>query len=329
VLERHSELRSRLGKDDKTACVFRTAHDVTLWPIIISQAEYIDGRGALVAAGITSDTPARGAIRLRLNRAGNLPISELSMDSLVLFLNGQEGKNWALHELLCTQSVGLVARSTDRRADWVTSLPKGRVVPCGYSPEEALLPTPQQSFDGYRLLQEYFAMPERFHFVDLQGLSMGLARCSGSDVDIYILLSEGDNAVASGVTPEAFTLNAVPAVNLFEKRCDRVPVTTRATEHHLVADRTAPLDYEIYSVKSVSGISNEGEDDTPFRAFYSADDLTAAGDNHTAYYTQHRLMRQRSERERLKGVRTSYLGSELYLSMVDAAQAPYANRLPW
>jgi type VI secretion system protein ImpG len=243
VLERHSELRSRLGKDDKTACVFRTAHDVTLWPIIISQAEYIDGRGALVAAGITSDTPARGAIRLRLNRAGNLPISELSMDSLVLFLNGQEGKNWALHELLCTQSVGLVARSTDRRADWVTSLPKGRVVPCGYSPEEALLPTPQQSFDGYRLLQEYFAMPERFHFVDLQGLSMGLARCSGSDVDIYILLSEGDNAVASGVTPEAFTLNAVPAVNLFEKRCDRVPVTTRATEHHLVADRTARLDY--------------------------------------------------------------------------------------
>jgi type VI secretion system protein ImpG len=327
VLERHSELRSRLGKDDKTACVFRTAHDVTLWPIIISQAEYIDGRGALVAAGITSDTPARGAIRLRLNRAGNLPISELSMDSLVLFLNGQEGKNWALHELLCTQSVGLVARSTDRRADWVTSLPKGRVVPCGYSPEEALLPTPQQSFDGYRLLQEYFAMPERFHFVDLQGLSMGLARCSGSDVDIYILLSEGDNAVASGVTPEAFTLNAVPAVNLFEKRCDRVPVTTRATEHHLVADRTAPLDYEIYSVKSVSGISKEGEDDTPFRAFYSADDLTAAGDNHTAYYTQHRLMRQRSERERLKGVRTSYLGSELYLSMVDAAQAPYANTL--
>ena len=34
-------------------------------------------------------------------------------------------------------------------------------------------------------------------------------------------------------------------------------------------------------------------------------------------------MRQRSEKERLRGVRTSYLGSETYLSLVDAQQAPY------
>ena len=64
MLERHSELRSRLGKDDKTACVFRTAHDVTLWPIIISQAEYIDGRGALVAAGavVVKPVPAYASV---------------------------------------------------------------------------------------------------------------------------------------------------------------------------------------------------------------------------------------------------------------------------
>lgn len=327
VIPRHSELRSVLGEDDQTSCVFRTASDVKMWPITITEAEYIDGRGELVAAGVSRDTQARAGIRLRLNRYGGQPIAELSMDNLVLFLNGQEGKNWALHELLCTQVTGVVGRSTDRRADWIAELPRGGVIPRGYEPEEALLPTPQRSFDGYRLLQEYFAMPERFHFVELTGLSMALARCKGPDVDIYILLAEGDPDIAAGVTPQAFTLNAVPAVNLFPKRCDRVHVSPSTVEHHVVADRTTPLDYEIFSLESVTGISGDGAKDVPFRAFYSADDLTAAGDTHHAYFTQSRKMRQRSEKERLKGVRTSYLGSEIYLSLVDSAQAPFGQQL--
>ena len=323
LIPRGSELRSTLGDDDHTACVFRTASDVTLWPVTITEAEYIDGRGELVAAGVSRDTETRAAVRLRLSRAQGLPIAELSLDRLALFLNGQEGKNWMLHELLCTQVTGVIGRSTDRRADWIAELPNGRVVPRGFDPDEALLPTPRQSFDGYRLLQEYFAMPERYHFVELQGLSMALGRSRGHDVDIYILLRDGDPGVASGVTPEAFTLHATPAINLFEKRCDRVHVSASDVEQHVVADRTAPLDFEIHSLRSVTGISARGEKDTAFRPFYSADDLTAAGETHPAYYTQSRKMRQRAERERLKGVRTSYLGSEVYLSLVDASQAPY------
>ena len=324
---RMTELRSKLGDDDQTACVFRTAHDVTLWPITITEAEYIDGRGELVAAGISRDTEARAAIRLRLTRAGDLPIAELSLNSLTLFLNAQEGKNWALHEILSTQVTSVVGRSTDRRADWVTELPHGAVVPRGFAPEEALLPTPQRSFDGYRLLQEYFAMPERFHFVEVQGLGLALSRAEGADVDIYILLREGGSDVASGVTPAAFTLNATPAINLFPKRCDRVHLTAADVGQHVVADRTAPLDYEIYALESVLGIAGDGEKDVPFHAFYSADDLTATGTSHAAYYTINRRMRQRTERERLKGVRTSYLGSELYLTLVDKTQAPYGADL--
>jgi len=38
-------------------------------------------------------------------------------------------------------------------------------------------------------------------------------------------------------------------------------------------------------------------------------------------------MRQRTERERLKGARTSYLGSETFISLVDGAQTPYAEDL--
>ena len=324
VLPRHSVLRSRLMEGEQTPCEFRTAAETTIWPVEIAEAEYIDGRGELVAAGVAGSTEARAGIRLRLRRTDGEAIADLAMESLVMHLNGSAGNNWLLLELMCTQAQGLVGRSTDRRADWVERLPDGAVVQQGFEEDEALLPTPKRTFDGYRLLQEYFAMPERFLFVELQGLQPALKKATGPDVDIYILLKEGRREVAPLIVPDAFTLNAVPAVNLFPKRCDRVQITARDTEQHVVANRTAGMDFEIYALQSVVGISGEGADDVTFRPFYSATDFTASGETHPAYYTMRRRMRQRSEKERLRGVRTSYLGSEVYLTLVDRAQAPYA-----
>lgn len=321
VVPRLTQLRSGLAEGTQSACIFRTASNLTLWPVTITQAEYIDGRGELVAAGVAGAAQARAAIRLRLHRPGDQPIADLALDRLTLFLGGQGAKGWKLHELFCADVAGVVARSTDRRADWTLPL-TGGIVPRGFEPDEALLPVPRRSFDGYRLLQEYFALPERFHFVDICGLAPALARASGSDVDLYILLRDGRSDIASGVAPEAFSLHCVPAINLFEKRCDRVPVTVRDAEQHVIVDRTAQLEFEVYEITSVVGISGEGGADVTFRPFYSADDQTTAGPA-PAYYTQTRRMRQRTEKERLKGARTSYLGSETYLSLVDSAHAPY------
>ncbi|GAA6159891.1 type VI secretion system baseplate subunit TssF [Ruegeria sp. HU-ET01832] len=326
-IPRGTTLRSHLAEGEQTACEFTTSADMTLWPIEITEAEYIDGRGELVAAGVAKETDARAGIRLRLNRTDGEPMSELALDRLVLHLDTQSGKAWALHELLATQCVGLTGRSTDRRADWTVRLTGADTVPKGFEREEALLPTPRQSFDGYRLLQEYFSMPERFLFVELTELRPALRQSTGTDVDIYVLLRDGMRDVAPAVAPAAFALNAVPAVNLFRRRCDRVHITQMDIEHHVVPNRTAGLDFEIFAIDRVTGIQSDEEGDIPFRAFYSETDLTAAGDNHSAYYTIKRRMRQRNEKERLRGVRTSYLGSEVYLSLVDRAEAPYPGTL--
>jgi len=329
-IPRGTVLRSRIPEGGQTACLYRTAHDVTLWPIEVAEAEYIDGRGALVAAGLAAGVrEARAAIRLRLRTLGEAKMADLALDTLSVWPGGAgaAGRGWDLHAALATRVCGIEGRSTDRRNDWVERLAQGRVVARGFDRDEALLPTPAQSFDGYRLLQEYFAMPERFQFVDIAGINPAVARATGRDVDLYLLLSESRPELAGAVQPAAFTLHATPAINLFERRCDRVPIGPTRTEHQVVADRTAPLDYEIHTLLSVTGISDEGEDDVPFRPFYSADDFTAAGDSHPAYYTQTRRMRARSERERLRGARTSYLGSEVYVMLVDPSEAPYPERV--
>ena len=327
LMKRHTRLRSRPMEGEQTTCIYRTAADVTLWPLRIAEAEYIPSRGDLVAANVARDTAARAGIRLRLQRTDDGPMAELPLDRLVVHLSGAAGNPFSLHETLCTRVLGLAGRSTDSRADWVEPLHGARVEPRGFDPDEALLPVPRRSFDGYRLLQEYFAMPARFHFVELTGLAPAVRRAEGDAVDIYILLADPLENDGDGIRPEAFVLHAVPAVNLFERRFDRAPVSRADVEHHVVVNRTAPLDYEVYALEAVVGVSGEGRPDIVFQPFFSATDLTSSGSAHPSYYTIRRRLRQRTERERLRGSRTSYLGSEIFLSLVDRGQAPYPAAL--
>jgi len=327
VLPRGTRLRSRPVEGEQTACLFRTSSDCTLWPIAITEAEYIDSRGGLVAAGVSRSSVARAGIRLRLKRADGGKMRDLPLDRLTLHLTGQGAEAWVIHEALSTKVTGIVGRSVDRRNDWTETLSGAASQPCGFGQDEALLPTPRRSFDGYRLLQEYFAMPERFHFVELSGLRPALKRSEASEVDIYLLLADTLPDSGACVRREVFVPNAVPAVNLFDRTFDRIHISNADTEVYVTPLRTAPLDFEVYSLDKVVGISGEENEDTEFRPFYSASDITAAGDAHPAYYTINRRMRQRNEKERLRGVRTSYLGSEVYLSLVDPVQAPWSADL--
>lgn len=325
-LPRDTTLRSKTVSGAQKACQFRTAHDLDLWPITVTEAEYIDGRGALVAAGVAQDPDARAAVRLRLTRHGGLPIKELPLDRLTFFLGGQLSTGWSLFEMLCASPATVVAKSPNRRDGWTQRL-QNPIRPRGLDRDEALLPTPRPSFDGYRLLQEHFAMPERNLFVEVSGLQSVITRCDEDSLDLYFLMRDSKPEIAPNITPDALKLHCVPAINLFPKRCDRVPVSERFTEYHLVADRTAPKDFEVFSISKVTGISKEGKDDLPLKAFYSADEMTAAAGGGGAYYTHKRHLRQRSASETLKGMRTNYLGSESYLSIVDAHEAPYPAHL--
>jgi len=48
---------------------------------------------------------------------------------------------------------------------WHEFLPADSVQPVGFTDDEALLPVTLRSFQGYRLLQEYFSFPpRRFRF---------------------------------------------------------------------------------------------------------------------------------------------------------------------
>ena len=322
MLPAGTELRSLLGTEDQTNCEFRTAHDVQMLPIEIVDAEYIASPGAVAALGLPEQRGVRAAIRIRLRTTGEAPFNKLALDRLALFLAGPESARIRLYEQLLANLAAAYVRPTERPFPWLERLPDGAVRGLGFDPEEALLPRAPQSFDGYRLLQEYYAMPERLLFIEFGGLDRPVIRCAGRELDILLLLNRSEPALASAFGADQFALFCTPAINLFPKRSDRINLSGREAELHIVPDRMRPLDYEVFSVNAVEGFSADGGAPQPFLPFYAANDLSR-NPEHRAYYLLHRVPRQLSSRARQRGPRSSYIGHETFISLVDAEHAPY------
>ena len=76
-------------------------------------------------------------------------------------------------------TIAVVARPTTRPAPWQHVITENPIERVGFEDEEALLPYGPRSFQGYRLLQEYFAFPARYLFARLPGLAAAVRRCNG------------------------------------------------------------------------------------------------------------------------------------------------------
>lgn len=321
---KNSALRSVIGRGAETACEYRTGHEVVLWPMEIAHAEYTGYVGDM--ADVRLDGRPRAALRLRLRVGGGLKISDLAgLDEVVLFLRGSDELPLRLYEQLLGHTLALVARPVDRGATWRHVVERA-ASPVGFEDDEALLRRGPRSFQGYRLLHEYFAFPSRFLFVKLAGLGPAVQRCAGSEIELVVLSDLHDRALDGVVAADHFGLHCTPVVNLFPRRADRIHLSEGSFEYHVVPDRTRPMDFEVYSINEVVGHGTNAEIKQPFRPFFAWNHQTTS-DDAQAYYTIQRQPRVLSGRQRTMGPRSSYVGSEVFLSLVDGDEGPYRSQL--
>src|SRR5690606_35291470 len=118
----------------------------------------------------------------------------------------------------------------------------------GFDDREAALPVVPRAFQGYRLLQEYFALPNRFLFVEFSGLEQATRRCNAQELELIVLFDRIDSSLEGSIGAEQFVPFCTPAINLFPRRADRIHLSDRVNEHHLIVDRTRPLDFEVHSL---------------------------------------------------------------------------------
>ena len=330
TLPRGSGLRARQATGQNTDCEFRTAADLRVWPVSVKRAQYFTYAPDLPLNRHPQAREIRGGLRIVLRTTAGLRFDQIAMDELVIHFGGADDVAWQLHECVLAQPIGMLVQplsGVGAAASAPHVLPASAITPVGFGDDEALLPVTATGFSGHRLVQEYFAFPQRFQFARLGGLHKALAGMAVSEVEIVVLFSRGDAALEKLVRADNVQLHCVPAVNLFTKRLDRVPVSEGLSQFHLVPDRTRPLDFEVHTVTEVIGHGNPGEgaQEQPFRPFYAA--FHGSRHGHPAYFTTTREPRTLSVRQRTEGHRSSHIGSEVYMQVVDPQQAPYAGTL--
>ena len=324
---RGAPMRSVLGKDDATACEYRTAHELTLWPLELVEAKFFTNGGTI--AGVEARLPAnvKAGLRLRLRTTNGEPFCKLGLDRLTLHLRGGDDMPGQIYEKLLGATLGVLVLPGSRPAGRHTLLPKTALRPRGFAEEDALLPSGQRSFQGYRLLQEYFAFAQRFLFVELTDLKAAVSTCAETELEIIVLLARGDARLEQALDASNFALNCTPVVNLFQRRADRINLSGDQFEYHVLPDRTRPMDFEVHQVESVTGYGIGTDAEQEFHPLYSARDLGAATVASHAFYQIRREPRLLSQRQRQRGPRSSYIGSETFITLVDAQEAPYRHNL--
>ncbi|RZI80563.1 MAG: type VI secretion system baseplate subunit TssF [Rubrivivax sp.] len=321
---RGSAMRSTQQGKDETPCQFRTAHDVVLWPLEITSVEYFSYAADLPLSTLAVGRKVKGGLRLKLRTTAGVNFSQLALNDLRLHFSGSDDIAYKLHERVLGSTIGALITPGNKSGQH-TYLPASTVQAVGFDDEHALLPLSLRGFSGYRLLQEYFAFPQRFLFFDLQGVGDALRQQGGTEAEIVLLFDRADASLESVVDASNLALNCTPAINLFERRCDRIHVTPTQNDYHVLVDRTRPMDFEVYDLIEVNGYGVGIDSERRFLPFYAA--FHTEDSRHNAYYAVQREPRLLSTTQQRNGARSSYVGTEMYISLVDPREAPYPGDL--
>jgi type VI secretion system protein ImpG len=321
--------------DRNVACRYRLTSGITLWPFDVIGAEYFTTVAPLQALGMSAGPDAVAGMRLSLTHRTAARLEDELPEALVqktptawfagcrttelpVFLIGNEADSVALYEQLFADCVGVFFRYLDEFGDPViVPAPPDCLVQPGFDDADALLPNDNRIFHGFNFLREYFMFPRKFLGFELKKLDKVIPRLAGKTIDILFVFDEVNNRLPAAVQPGMFALYAAPAVNLFERTTDRVPIRSNQHEYQIVPDRSRYLDFEPHSLVDVYAHFPGGRDKVPVRPLYSAP--VESGAESGLCYTVRRLPRRRTVEEKKYGAASDYTGTDMFISIGEPA----------
>ncbi|HUI40340.1 MAG TPA: type VI secretion system baseplate subunit TssF [Terriglobia bacterium] len=293
-------------------CKFRTCYDTALWPFRVSQAQWLtpDRLNPALRA-----PEAVAVLRMELECFPDVSFDKLELDTVPFYLNGESTAIHALYELLCRNCVRILVRDPSNPRHQPLHLPALRLYPMGFGEDEGVLPYPRRSFVGYRLMQEYFAFPEKFFFVALGGLDGLRSTALKSKAEILFLISpfehyDRQHRLEVAVNAKTLGLGCSPVINLFSQSAEPILVDQTRYQYPIVPDARRQQSMEVYSVDEVYSTDPETHATVAYQPLYSQRNAVPEAD--VAYWYASRRPSSRKGDE----------GTDVYLSLVDVSNRP-------
>lgn len=282
--------------EEGIACRFRTAYPVTLWPISVDAAEFVQ------PLDYTFHEPKKHQwyLRLKLSCQG-LDFSDLDMKTLRFFIHGDDALSFLLYEIIFAQSkIQAYVATPDRVA---RPLKPNSIVPVGFKESDCILPAPDHSQPAYQILHEYFHFPKKYLFFDVTNFEL-----SNVDGEMELLIGVDDKQALDKMTigPDNFRLGCTPIVNLFSKITDPLKLDHHKFEYRLVPDQRRERTTEIYSIEKVLAGTTGSSDTKTLYPYYSFTH-EARADNPDLFWIHRRIASEKRD----------IPGSDVYLRFVD------------
>jgi type VI secretion system protein ImpG len=250
-LPRGTEMSALHGKG--TPCRFRTASPLSLAPSSVVKARY----EPVVHAPGNVRLPARatGQIAITIESAAPLRLlHQLGMPRLRLFVDADPLLSSALIDTLFLH-VGASYMEAGEGGPW-RQLERMPLALGGFGDDDALVPLRPGEHAAYRLLSEYFAFPDKFHFLDIDlGPLAPMLPASAQRFTLHLVVNglHGD-AKAARLLGTLDASHLVPGcatvVNLFHQAAMPVRITHRTAMYDVVPGRHED-DVEVHSIDAV------------------------------------------------------------------------------
>lgn len=294
-------------------CKFQTCYETTLWPVSVSEANYLppDRLNPPIKS-----TEAVAALRIQLQAARDIQLNKLDMNALSFYLHGDSKVTHTIYELLLNNCVQILVRDPRNTRRKAGVLPPGALRAMGFREDEGMLPYPRRSFLAYRLLQEYFAFPEKFLFLELSGLAPILASGYTDQAEIVFLISPFEREdrrqdLELNIQPKTFRLGCTPIINLFPQTCEPILLDQRKYEYPVIPDVRRIGSTEVFSIEEVVSIDPATRQTLTFEPFYSYRHAAIRDNKQTFWLVKRRLSSRRGDE-----------GTDLYVSLVDLSMRP-------
>ncbi len=304
LIPAHTPLFTRTPQGE--TCRFRTTYPVTLWPLEITFAGFEPTNRY---AFLDTQPEVATVLRLRLNCAGGSDLHELPLETLRFHLHGLWNEVGPLYELLFCRVLRLaLLREHQTRPVLLTV---DHLLPVGF--DQAVIPQPLHAHPAYRLLQEYFAFPDKFLFFDINGLEHLNPDPGDRYFDLLFFLDQRPRE-GLRISEENFRLGCTPIINLFRQISEPIRLNYRQTEYRLVPDMRREYATEIHSIRKVTASSDEADETIQVQPFFSFRH-NMEGREPRAFWTTRRVPAERADLP----------GTELFISFMDLEFDP---RLP-
>jgi type VI secretion system protein ImpG len=291
-----------------TPLKFRTCFDTTLWPLEVKAADW---RSADRLQPPVPLSAAAAVIRVEIHCFADVKFAKLDLKTLRFFLQGDGIVINSLIELLCNNCIQIMARDLAAPTKKVVLFPPGSLRQVGFKPEEGLVPFPRRCFWGYRLLQEYFAFPEKFWFLDLSGFEALTSADFGDKIELLFFFSDFERSdrrqtLELGVSRNTFRLSCAPVVNLFEQVAEPILMEQKRFEYRIVPDARREESLDTFSIDEVVGVMSGSSETFRYEPFYSYRHTRTDGPAQTFWHSTRKL----------SGWRTNK-ASDVYITFVD------------